>query len=112
MVAPKVISIYSRTPNCGKKTIALNFFLAYTRSNPGQRVLIVDFSTTEKLRYSLLRYGKPHFTSMDFLGEISEDILVNEALTIFNDENEGSFLRVLPSSGCSINRPNLRDQVK
>ena len=112
MVAPKVISIYSRTPNCGKKTIALNFFLAYTRSNPGQRVLIVDFSTTEKLRYSLLRYGKPHFTSMDFLGEISEDILVNEALTIFNDENEGSFLRVLPSAGCSINRPNLKDQVK
>ncbi|MFX0086171.1 MAG: hypothetical protein ACFFAU_10865 [Candidatus Hodarchaeota archaeon] len=112
MASPKVISIYSRTPSCGKKTIALNSFLAYTRTNPGHRVLIVDFSTTEKLRYSLLRYGKPQFTSMDFLSEISEDILVNEALTIFKDENEGSFLRVLPSAGCLITQPDLRSRVK
>ncbi len=112
MVSPKVISVYSRTPSCGKKTIALNSFLAYTHTNPGHRVLIVDFSTTEKLRYSLLRYGKPQFTSMDFLREISEDILVNEALTIFKDENEGSFLRVLPSAGCLITQPDLQNRVK
>ena len=58
MVIPKVISIYSRTPSCGKKTIALNVFLAYASSKPGHRILIVDFSTTEKLRYTLQGYGK------------------------------------------------------
>ncbi len=112
MSSPKVISIYSRTPGCGKKMIALNSFLAYTRSNPGLRVLIVDFSSTEKLRYSLLPYGKPQFTSMDFLSEISEDILVNEALLLFKDENKGSFIRILPSAGCSINQSDLIKQVK
>ncbi|MHA2306280.1 MAG: hypothetical protein ACXACU_12910, partial [Candidatus Hodarchaeales archaeon] len=112
MPSPKVISIFSRTPGCGKKMIALNSFLAYTRSNSGLRVLIVDFSSTEKLRYSLLRYGKPQFTSMDFLSEISDDILVNEALPIFKDDNEGSFIRILPSAGCSITQSNLQDQVK
>jgi cellulose biosynthesis protein BcsQ len=88
MTPPKVITIYSRTPGCGKKTIALNAFLAYAHSKPGLRILIVDFSRTEKLRYALLKYGKSQFTSMEFLSEISEDILVNEAVTIFEDKDE------------------------
>ena len=110
MVIPKVISIYSRTPSCGKKTIALNVFLAYASSKPGQRILIVDFSTTEKLRYTLQGYGKSQFTSTEFLSEISEDILVNEALTILEDE--GSFVRILPSSGCPILQNNLKERMK
>ncbi|UCE13677.1 MAG: hypothetical protein JSV04_00545 [Candidatus Heimdallarchaeota archaeon] len=112
MVTPKVISIYSRTPGCGKKTIALNFFLAYTRSSPGLRTLIVDFSNTEKLRYTLLGYRKTQFTSLGFLSEISEDILVNESLSIFEDEDKGSYVRVLPSAGCPITQPDLRERVK
>lgn len=112
MVSPKVISIYSRTPGCGKKTIALNFFLAYARSRPGFRILVVDFSITEKLRYSLLKYGKSHFTSSDFLSEISEDTLVSESLSIFDDEDKGSFVRVLPSAGCPISQIDLRERTK
>ncbi len=110
MAIPKVISIYSRTPSCGKKTIALNVFLAYARSKPSQRILIVDFSTTEKLRYTLIGYGKSQFTSTEFLSEISEDILVNEALSILEDE--GSFVRILPSSGCPIFQNDLLERVK
>jgi len=112
MVTPKVISIYSRTPSSGKKTIALNFFLAYAYSNPGFRVLIVDFSRTEKLRYSLLKYGKSHFTSTDFLSEISENTLVSESLSIFEDEDKGSFVRVLPSSGVPMTQINLQERTK
>lgn len=112
MVTPKVISIYSRTPSCGKKTIALNFFLAYARSKPGLRILVVDFSNTEKLRYTLLGYGKTQFTSLGFLSEISEDILVNESIKIFEDEDKGSYVRVLPSAGCPITQPDLRERVK
>ncbi|MFX0171637.1 MAG: hypothetical protein ACFE9L_06935 [Candidatus Hodarchaeota archaeon] len=112
MTSPKVLTIYSRTPSCGKKTIVLNTFLAYVRSKPGLRVLIVDFSRTEKLRYILLKYGKSQFTNMDFLSEISEDILVNEALTIFEDKDEGSFIRVLPSAGCPVPDEALMDKVK
>ncbi|MHA2226006.1 MAG: hypothetical protein ACXAC8_12420 [Candidatus Hodarchaeales archaeon] len=112
MVIPKVISVYSRTPNCGKKTLATNVFLAYARSKPGIRILLVDFSTTEKLRYSLLGYGKSHFTSVEFLSEISEDILVNESISIFEDEEERSFVRVLPSSGCIVSQTGLNERVK
>lgn len=112
MAIPKVISIYSRTPSCGKKTIALNVFLAYARSKPSQRILIVDFSTTEKLRYTLIGYGKSQFTSTEFLSEISEDILVNEALSILEDEDQGSFVRILPSSGCPIMQNDLKERVK
>lgn len=112
MATPKVISIYSRTPSCGKKTITLNTFLAYARSKPGLRILIVDFSITEKMRYTLLRYGKSHFTSIDFLSEISENILVSESLSIFEDEDEGSFVRVLPSSGCPITQSDLKEKAK
>jgi MinD-like ATPase involved in chromosome partitioning or flagellar assembly len=112
--APKVISVFSRTPECGKKTITLNTFLTYARLRPGIRVLIVDFSRTEKMRYSLLKYGKSLFTSMDFFSEIPEDTLVNEALLIYEDREAGSFLRVLPSSGCPISesQTNLLAQVK
>jgi len=112
MTPPKVITIYSRTPGCGKKTIALNAFLAYAHSKPGLRILIVDFSRTEKLRYTLLKYGKSQFTSMEFLSEISEDILVNEAVTIFEDKDENSFVRVLPSSGCPMPDVALMDRLK
>ncbi|MFX0183887.1 MAG: hypothetical protein ACFE95_12455 [Candidatus Hodarchaeota archaeon] len=112
MPPPKVITIYSRTPGCGKKTITLNAFLAYANSKPGLRILIVDFSRTEKLRYALLKYGKSQFTSMEFLSEISEDILVNEAVTIFEDKDENSFVRVLPSSGCPIPDVALMDRLK
>ncbi|NHJ01937.1 MAG: hypothetical protein EAX86_07310 [Candidatus Heimdallarchaeota archaeon] len=112
MVPPKIISIYSRTSGCGKKTIALNVFTSYARSNPGSRILIVDFSITEKLRYSLLSYGKSHFTSSDFIREISDDILVEEALVIFEDANEDSFLRVLPSSGCAIPDTDLHEKIR
>lgn len=112
MTPPKVITIYSRTPGCGKKTIALNAFLVYAHSKPGLRILIVDFSRTEKLRYALLKYGKSQFTSMEFLSEISEDILVNEAVTIFEDKDENSFVRVLPSSGCPIPNVALMDRLK
>ncbi|UCG03015.1 MAG: hypothetical protein JSW11_03315 [Candidatus Heimdallarchaeota archaeon] len=112
MATPKVISIYSRTPSCGKKTIALNFFLAYTQSKPGFRVLIVDFSRTEKLRYSLFKYGKSHFTSTDFLSEISEDTLVSESLSIFEDKDKGSFVRVLPSSGVPITQIEIQERTK
>jgi hypothetical protein len=112
MTTPKVISIYSRTPSCGKKTIALNFFLAYAHSKPGFRILIVDFSRTEKLRYSLFKYGKSQFTSTDFLREISENTLVSESLSIFEDEDKGSFVRVLPSSGVPIAQINLQERTK
>lgn len=112
MFPPKVLTIFSRTPSCGKKTITLNTFLEYTHKKPGHRVLIVDFSRTEKLRYSLIKYGKSHFTSMEFLEDISEDILVNEALTIFEDIDEGSFVRVLPSSGCPLPDKSLLNRVK
>ena len=112
MAIPRVISVYSSAPSCGKKTIALNIFLAYARSRPGLRSLIVDFSITEKLRYTLLRYGKSHFTSTDFLSEISEDTLVSESLSIFEDEDKGSFVRVLPSSGCSITQKDLEERTK
>ncbi|MFX0122696.1 MAG: hypothetical protein ACFFAE_03605 [Candidatus Hodarchaeota archaeon] len=112
MATPKVISIYSRTPSCGKKTIALNFFLAYAHSKPGFRILVVDFSRTEKLRYSLFKYGKSHFTSTDFLSEISENILVSESLSIFEDEDKGSFVRVLPSSGVPITETDLQERTK
>ncbi|MFX0014196.1 MAG: hypothetical protein ACFFB2_06875 [Promethearchaeota archaeon] len=112
MVTPKIISVYSRTPSCGKKTIALNALLAYARSKPGLRILIVDFSITEKLRYTLLRYGKSNFTSTDFLSEISEDILVSESLSIFEDEDKGSFIRVLPSAGCPLPTSDLRERTK
>ncbi|MFX1506161.1 MAG: hypothetical protein ACFFDC_08595 [Promethearchaeota archaeon] len=112
MATPKVISIYSRTPSCGKKTIALNFFLAFAHSKPGLRILIVDFSRTEKLRYSLFKYGKSHFTSTDFLSEISENTLVRESLSIFKDEDKGSFVRVLPSSGIPITQTNLQERTK
>jgi cellulose biosynthesis protein BcsQ len=112
MFPPKVLTIFSRTPGCGKKTITLNSFLEYTYKKPGHRILIVDFSRTEKLRYSLVKYGKSHFTSMEFLDGISEDILVNEALTIFEDNDEGSFVRVLPSSGCPIPDKSLLNRVK
>lgn len=112
MATPKVISIYSRTPSCGKKTIALNFFLAYAHSRPGFRILVVDFSRTEKLRYSLFKYGKSHFTSAEFLSEISENTLVSESLSIFEDEDKGSFVRVLPSSGVPITQINLQERIK
>ena len=80
--------------------------------NPGTRILIVDFSLTEKLSYSLLKYGKSHFGSIEFISEISDDILVNESLAIHNDKNEGSFVRVLPSSGCSISEKDLKSKMK
>ncbi len=112
MVPPKIISIYSRTSGCGKKTIALNVFLSHAYLNPGSRILMVDFSFTEKLRYTLLAYGKSQFTSSDFISEISDDILVDEAVTIFEDKNEGSFLRVLPSAGCPINDPQLNEKFR
>ncbi len=107
-----MISIYSRTPSCGKKTIALNFFLAYAQLKPGFRVLVVDFSRTEKLRYSLFKYGKSHFTSTDFLSEISENTLVSESLSILEDEDKGSFVRVLPSSGVPITQIDLQERAK
>ena len=109
---PKIISIYSRTPSVGKKTLGLNIFLQYAMKNPGTRILIVDFSLTEKLSYSLLKYGKSHFGSIEFISEISDDILVNESLAIHNDKNEGSFVRVLPSSGCSISERDLKSKMK
>jgi hypothetical protein len=109
---PKVISIYSRTPSVGKKTLGLNVFLQYAKNNPGTRILIVDFSLTEKLGYSLLKYGKSHFGSTEFLSEISDDILVNESLAIHNDMNEGSFVRVLTSPGCQINETDLKSKIK
>ncbi|MHA1236909.1 MAG: hypothetical protein ACTSQ9_04535 [Candidatus Hodarchaeales archaeon] len=109
---PKVISIYSRTPSVGKKTLGLNVFLQYAKNNPGTRILIVDFSLTEKLGYSLLKYGKSHFGSTEFLSEISDDILVNESLAIHNDMNEGSFVRVLTSPGCQINEKDLKSKIK
>ena len=109
---PKIISIYSRTPSVGKKTLGLNIFLQYAMKNPGTRILIVDFSLTEKLGYSLLKYGKSHFGSIEFISEISDDILVNESLAIHNDKNEGSFVRVLPSSGCSISERDLKNKMK
>lgn len=109
---PKVISIYSRTSNAGKKTLAINMFLSFVKSQPGTRILIVDFSLTEKLRYSLSRYGKSHFQSIDFLSEISDDILVNESLILYESENQDSFVRVLPSAGCQINEDNLTNKIK
>ncbi|WP_455140223.1 hypothetical protein [Candidatus Hodarchaeum mangrovi] len=112
MSLPKVISIYSRTSSCGKKTIALNVFLSYVKINPGMRVLIVDFLDPETLRYSLNKYGKSSFTSTDFLSEISDDILVNEALSIFEDQDQGSFLRILPSSGCLITLPDQKKRLE
>ncbi|MHA1207050.1 MAG: hypothetical protein ACTSSO_05730 [Candidatus Hodarchaeales archaeon] len=86
---PKVISIYSRTPSVGKKTLGLNVFLQYAKNNPGTRILIVEF-----------------------LSEISDDILVNESLAIHNDMNEGSFVRVLTSPGCQINEKDLKSKIK
>ena len=112
MSLPKVISIYSRTSSCGKKTIALNVFLSYVKINPGMRVLIVDFLDPETLQYSLNKYGKSSFTSKDFLSEISDDILVNEALSIFEDQDQGSFLRILPSSGCQISIPDQKKRLE
>ena len=109
---PKIISIYSRTPSVGKKTLGLNVFLQYAKNNPGTRILIVDFSLTEKLGYSLLKYGKSHFGSNEFLSEISDDILVNESLAIHNDTNEGSFVRVLTSPGCQISEKDLKSKIK
>ena len=109
---PKILSIYSRTPSVGKKTLGLNVFLQYAKNNPGTRILIVDFSLTEKLGYSLLKYGKSHFGSTEFLSEISDDILVNESLAIHNDTNEGSFVRVLTSPGCQISEKDLKSKVK
>ena len=112
MSLPKVISLYSRTSGCGKKTIALNVFLSYVKVNPGMRVLIVDFLDPETLRYTLSKYGNSSFTSTDFLNEISDDILVNEALSIFEDQDQGSFLRILPSSGCSISLPDQKKKLE
>jgi len=109
---PKVVSIYSRTPSVGKKTLGLNAFLQYAKNNPGTRILIVDFSLTEKLGYSLLKYGKSHFGSTEFISEISDDILVNESLAIHNDTNEGSFVRVLTSPGCQISEKDLKSKIK
>ncbi len=112
MDIPKVITIYSRTPSCGKKTIALNAFLAYAYSKPGIRIMIVDFSSTETMRYSLMNYGRSPFTSLEFLSDISEDIVVKEALQIYENPNSGSFIRILPSSGCSIPSEGLLNRVK
>jgi MinD-like ATPase involved in chromosome partitioning or flagellar assembly len=109
---PKIVSIYSRTPSVGKKTLGLNIFLEYAKKNPGTRILIVDFSLTEKLGYSLLKYGTSNFGSNEFISEISDDILVNESLAIHNDTNEGSFLRVLPSSGCQISEKDLKAKIQ
>lgn len=112
MAPPRVITVYSRTPGCGKKTITLNTFLAYARLKPGLRVLIIDFSATEELQYSLQRYGKSPFTNLDFLSEIPEDILVKEALVIDEDPDQDSFIRVLQSSGCLNPAKSLLEQVK
>ncbi|MHA2238282.1 MAG: hypothetical protein ACXAB2_07920 [Candidatus Hodarchaeales archaeon] len=109
---PKVISIYSRTSNAGKKTLAINTFLSLVKSKPGTRIFIVDFSLTEKLRYSLSKYGKSHFQSLEFLSEISDDILVNESLILYESENKDSFVRVLTSAGCQINEENLTSKIK
>ena len=109
---PRVISIYSRTSSVGKQTLALNVFLSYAKSNPGTRVLIVDFSLTEKLRYSLSKYGKSHFNSTEFITEISDDILVRESLLIHEDEEQRSFVRVLPSAGCQINEDGLPGKIR
>ncbi len=112
MEFPKVISIYSRTSSVGKQTLALNVFLSYAKSNPGTRILIVDFSLTEKLRYSLSKYGKSHFSSSEFITEISDDILVNESLLLHEEEQQGSFVRVLPSAGCQINESGLPGKIR
>ncbi len=112
MEFPKVISVYSRTSSVGKQTLALNIFLSYAKTNPGTRILIVDFSLTEKLRYSLSKYGKSHFSSLEFLSEISDDILVNESLLLDEEENQGSFVRVLPSAGCQLNENGLPAKIK
>jgi hypothetical protein len=109
---PKVISIYSRTSSVGKQTLALNVFLSYIKSNPGTRILIVDFSLTEKLRYSLSKYGKAHFNSTEFFTEISDDILVNESLLLHEEEGQGSFVRVLPSAGCQIHESGLPGKIR
>ncbi len=109
---PKVISIYSRTSSVGKQTLALNIFLSYAKSNPGTRILIVDFSLTEKLRYSLSKYGKSHFNSTEFISEISDDILVNESLLLHEEEDQRSFVRVLPSAGCQINENGLPGKIR
>ncbi|MCK4848317.1 MAG: hypothetical protein KAT16_04770, partial [Candidatus Heimdallarchaeota archaeon] len=103
---------YSRTPSVGKKTLGLNAFLQYAKKNPGTRILIVDFSLTEDLGYSLLKYGKSHFGSTEFISDISDDILVHESLAIHNDTNEGSFVRVLPSVGCQINDKDLKSKIQ
>ncbi|MFW9777288.1 MAG: hypothetical protein ACFFE8_00460 [Candidatus Heimdallarchaeota archaeon] len=112
MSPPRVITVYSRTPRSGKKTIAINTFLAYAKLKPGLRVLIVDFSTTEELQYSLQSYGKSPFTSSDFLSEIPEDTLVREALVVSEDPDRDTFVRVLPSSGCPPPSKSLLEQVK
>ncbi|MHA1995628.1 MAG: hypothetical protein ACW97Z_13870 [Candidatus Hodarchaeales archaeon] len=109
---PKVISIYSRTSSVGKQTLALNVFLSYIKSNPGTRILIVDFSLTEKLRYSLSKYGKSHFNSTEFISEISDDILVKESLLLHEEESQGSFVRVLPSAGCQLNESGLPGKIR
>ncbi|MHA1227050.1 MAG: hypothetical protein ACTSPV_09945 [Candidatus Hodarchaeales archaeon] len=112
MEFPKVISVYSRVGGCGKKTLVLNVFIDYAKRNPGNRILIVDFSLTETLKYSLQRYGKSHFSSTDFLSEVSDEILVGEALSVFEDEDQESFVRVLPSSGCSLNIDNIKSRFE
>ena len=112
MEFPKVISIYSRTSSAGKRSLALNVFITFARMNPGTRILVVDFSLTEKLNYSLKKYGKSHFLSTDFITEISDDILVNESLLLQEDVDEGSFLRVLPSAGCQVKGENLAGNIK
>ncbi|MHA1974676.1 MAG: hypothetical protein ACTSW1_16895 [Candidatus Hodarchaeales archaeon] len=112
MEFPKVISVYSRVDSCGKKTLILNVFIDYAKRNPGNRIFIVDFSTTETLKYSLQKYGKSHFSSTDFLSEISDEILVEESLSVFEDKNQESFVRVLPSSGCSLNVDNIKSRFE
>ncbi|MHA2202869.1 MAG: hypothetical protein ACW991_04200, partial [Candidatus Hodarchaeales archaeon] len=43
---------------------------------------------------------------------ISENTLVSESLTIFEDEDKGSFVRVLPSSGVPITQIDLQERAK
>jgi hypothetical protein len=112
MSPPRVITVYSRTPRCGKKTITINTFLAYAKLKPGLRILIVDFSTTEDLQFVLQGYGKSPFTSRDFLSEIPEDTLVKEALVINEDLDRDTFIRVLPSSGRPNPGKSLLEKVK
>lgn len=103
----KVLSIYSRIPSVGKKTIALNLFLSQAKQLPSQRIFVVDYSTTEKLQYSLSKYEESQFSSMEFLINVSSDILVSEAVTVYENQENNSFLKILPSNGCIV--PQTQD---